>query len=53
MLPFIIFALMNLVNSGYARIMFDDPAGRKALWLGLGLMAVGTWMIRKIVDIKV
>lgn len=53
MLPFIVFALMNFVNRGYARIMFDDPTGRKALWLGLGLMSVGMWMIRKIVDIKV
>jgi Flp pilus assembly protein TadB len=27
--------------------------GRKAIWAGLALMAVGVWMIRKIVDIKV
>jgi tight adherence protein B len=53
LLPFIVFALMNFVNRGYARIMFDDPNGRKALWLGFGLMSVGTWLIRKIVDIKV
>jgi Flp pilus assembly protein TadB len=33
--------------------MLDDPTGRKAIWLGLGLMTVGAWMIRKIVDIKV
>ena len=36
LLPFIVFALMNFVNPSYARIMFDDPAGRKAIWLGLG-----------------
>jgi len=53
LLPFIVFAMMNFLNRNYARIMLDDPTGRKAIWLGLGLMTVGAWMIRKIVDIKV
>jgi tight adherence protein B len=53
LLPFIVFGLMNLLNPGYARGLIDDPMGRKAIWVGLGLMAVGIWMIRKIVDIKV
>ncbi|HVJ04451.1 MAG TPA: type II secretion system F family protein [Candidatus Saccharimonadales bacterium] len=53
LLPFIVFGLMNFLNPGYARIMIEDPMGRKAIWLGLGLMAIGVWMIRKIVDIKV
>ena len=53
LLPFIVFAVMNFVNPGYARIMFDDPMGRKAIWIGLGLMAIGMWLIRKIVEIKV
>jgi tight adherence protein B len=53
LLPFIVFALMNFLNPGYAHTLIDDPIGRKAIWLGLGLMAIGVWMIRKIVDIKV
>ncbi|PSH05238.1 MAG: hypothetical protein CXZ00_03565 [Acidobacteria bacterium] len=53
LLPFIVFALLNIVNPGYARILLDDPTGRKAIWIGLGLMALGVWVIRKIVDIKV
>jgi tight adherence protein B len=52
-LPFIIFGIMNFLNPGYARNLIDDPMGRKAVWIGLGLMAVGVWMIRKIVDIRV
>jgi Flp pilus assembly protein TadB len=52
-MPFIVFALMNFLNRSYARIMIDDPAGRKAIWIGLGLMSIGVWMIRKIVDIRV
>jgi tight adherence protein B len=53
LMPFIVFALMNFLNRSYARIMIDDPAGRKAIWIGLGLMSIGVWMIRKIVDIRV
>ncbi len=53
LLPFIVFGLMNFMNHSYARIMIDDPAGRKAIWIGLGLMSIGVWMIRKIVDIRV
>ena len=53
LLPFIVFLLMNFINPSYARTLINDPMGRKAIWLGLGLMAIGVWMIRKIVDIKV
>jgi tight adherence protein B len=53
LLPFIVFLLMNFVNPNYARTLINDPMGRKAVWLGLALMGIGVWMIRKIVDIKV
>ena len=53
LLPFIVFMLMNFVNPTYARTLTSDPMGRKAIWLGLALMVIGIWMIRKIVDIKV
>ncbi len=53
LLPFIVFLLMNMVHPGYAHVLLSDPTGRKAVWIGLGLMLIGIWMIRKIVDIKV
>ncbi len=53
LLPFIIFAAMSFVNRNYARSLIDDPMGRKAIWIGLGLMVIGVYFIRKIVDIKV
>lgn len=53
LLPFIVFGLMNFLNPGYARTLIDDPTGRMFIWGGLGLMAIGIWLIRKIVDIKV
>jgi tight adherence protein B len=52
-LPFIIFGVMNFLNPGYAHNLIDDPMGRKAVWIGLGMMSIGIWLIRKIVDIKV
>jgi len=45
--------LMILVNPDYSRTLIDDPMGRIAIWIGLGLMAVGAFLIHKIVDIRV
>lgn len=53
LLPFIAFAVMNFANPTYARALLNDPIGRKAIWFGLGMMVIGVWTIRKIVDIKV
>ena len=53
LLPFLIFLLMNIVNPGYAHMLTSDPMGRKAVWVGLGLMSIGVYTIRRIVDIKV
>ena len=53
LMPFIVFAALSFINRGYARSLIDDPLGRKAIWIGLGLMSIGVFMIRKIVDIKV
>jgi len=53
LLPFIVFVLMILVNPDYSRTLIDDPMGRIAIWIGLGLMAVGAFLIHKIVDIRV
>lgn len=52
-LPFIMFMLLHLLNPGYTRILLDDPTGQKLIWTGLALMALGVWVIRRIVDIKV
>ena len=53
LLPFIVFGMMEFTNPAYVRLMLDDPDGRKWIWIGLGLMSIGVWMIRKIVSIKV
>jgi len=53
LLPFIMFVLLSLVNPKYTRVLIDDPLGQRLVFIGIGLMALGFYVIRKIVDIKV
>ena len=53
LLPVILLFLMSLVNPDYAHVLLHDPIGQKLLYLGVALITVGTFIIRKIVDIKV
>lgn len=52
-MPFGLFAAINVLNPGYARILLEDPLGIQLIYAGLGLMALGVWTIRKVIDIKV
>lgn len=52
-LPFIMFVLLNIVNPDYMKILLTDPAGRTLIYVGIGLMVVGGWVISKVIDIKV
>lgn len=53
LLPIVMFCLISLTNPGYADILLNDPVGRKLAYLGIGMMAVGGLVIRKIVRIRV
>jgi tight adherence protein B len=53
LLPVVMYGLINLANPGYTRVLIDDPVGRKMTYAGLGMIAVGALLIRKIVRIKV
>lgn len=52
-LPFIVFFLISLVNHNYEKALWTDPLGRHLIYVGLAMMAVGVFAIRKIVNIKV
>ncbi len=52
-LPCVIFLMSNLLNPGYSRLLFSDPAGRLLLYGGLCSIGAGIFMIRKIVNVKV
>jgi tight adherence protein B len=53
LLPFVMFVLLSLVNPAYTRVLVDDPLGQKLVMVGMALMLLGFYVIRRIVDIKV
>jgi tight adherence protein B len=53
LLPVVMYGLINLANPGYTRVLIEDPVGRKMTYAGIGMIAVGGLLIRKIVKIKV
>jgi tight adherence protein B len=53
LLPVVMFILINIVDPGYTKILLEDPLGRRLLYMGASLMALGGLAIRKIVNVKV
>jgi tight adherence protein B len=53
LLPVLMLVLTSLINPEYARILLHDPVGQKLLYVGAGLIVLGTFFIRRIVDIRV
>jgi tight adherence protein B len=53
LLPVLMLVLTSLINPEYARILLHDPVGQKLLYIGAGLILIGSFFIRRIVDIKV
>ena len=49
-LPVVMLVLLNLVNPGYSSILLSDPFGRKLIYFSIGMLAVGTLFIRRIVN---
>lgn len=49
-LPIVMMILLNLVNPGYSSILFHDPLGRKLLYVSVGMLGVGSLIIRRIVN---
>jgi tight adherence protein B len=50
LLPIGLLLLINLMNPGYSKALFHDPFGRKLLYTGMGLLAIGAFTIRRIVQ---
>jgi len=51
--PFIMFALIGLVNPSYEKVLFKEPLGLDMIYTGLTMMLLGILIIRKVIDIKV
>ena len=52
-LPFIMFAIIYLMNPGYEAMLFTDPRGRIMLFGGLLLMGAGIAVMRKMVRFEI
>ena len=52
-LPPVLLGFLTMSNYDYVSPLFTDPAGRKMLWVTVGLQVVGALVIKKIVAIKV
>jgi tight adherence protein B len=49
-LPVVMLVLINLTDPGYSKILFTDPDGRKMIYAGCGLIALGAFFIRQIIN---
>jgi tight adherence protein B len=52
-MPFIMFGILSAINWEFEKLLFTEEFGRTMVYLGLGLMVIGVFVIRKIIDVKV
>jgi len=52
-LPFVLVALLNLINPKFMSVLWNDPAGVITIWIGLTFMVVGIIWMWRIVKIRV
>ena len=53
MIPFILFAMLSIINPDYVAGITQDPMGRKLILGGLGLLVVGNLWIRKLIAMEI
>ena len=53
LMPFIMFGLLSLINWEFEKLLFTTEFGRSMVYFGLGLMVIGVFVIRKIINVKV
>jgi tight adherence protein B len=49
-LPVVMVILLNVVNPGYSDILLHDPLGRKLIYVSVGMLAAGAYIIRRIIN---
>lgn len=52
-LPFVTAAMVNIVNPGFMKVLWEDPAGLNFIYGALTMMVVGVLWMRKIIRIRV
>jgi tight adherence protein B len=49
LLPLAMLLCINLLNPGYSTVLFHDPTGQRLLYIGVGLLSLGAFLIHQIV----
>ena len=49
LLPVLMLGVLTLTNPSYPKALLDDPLGRKLLYVGVGLLCLGGYIIQQIV----
>jgi tight adherence protein B len=49
-LPIVMLGVINIVNPGYSNVLFTNPLGKKILYIGIGLLITGGFIIRQIIN---
>jgi len=52
-LPFVMFAIVRLLNPGYAMQLFDDPRGMMMVGVGLLSIVIGAAIMKKMVSFEI
>jgi tight adherence protein B len=50
LLPIGVMLALNIISPGYSKPLFTDPFGQKMLYIGVGLLVLGIFSIRKIIN---
>jgi tight adherence protein B len=50
LLPIVVMVALNFISPGYSTPLFTDPFGQHMLYVGVGLLMVGAFIIRKIIN---
>ncbi len=53
LLPFGLAAAVSLINPGFLKVLWNDPAGIKMLWSVAGMMIFGIFWMRRLIRIRV
>jgi len=51
-LPFFVAGVLTLLNAEYMSPLWDSPTGHKLIFLGLGMMVLGSAVLKKMVSFK-
>jgi tight adherence protein B len=53
LLPVAVIAVMSISSANYVNVLWNDPAGIRLLWYGLGMIFVGALWLRRVIHIRI